>query len=354
MAPVLTGKAQELVPNGSFEAHEKCPTESAQFNLLSHWKSASEATPDLLCECASQNSLVNVNQNFAGRQKPRTGTCHAGFLAWHSDKYYEYVMVKLNSPLVKNQKYLLSFYYTLSDFSDKQVPQLGASFKTEELKLPEQPKITEYSLTDSIRNNIRLWQEFKQVYTAKGNEQFLLIGCFTEGLDRAYGDKAPEGYGPRNGDHFAYYYLDDVSLTTYTGQDLTENKHTQKNPPKKENKPNTHQKDFVPQPVYFPVNQSTVLPVYHRELDKLVTYLQQNTSCKLTVSGHTDNTGPDDINQPLSLERAQAVKNYLVQKGISQTRITCTSHSSSQPVRSNTSAVNKQRNRRVEITLHKP
>jgi len=355
-ACIFVGHTQELVPNGSFESYERCPTESAQFNLLSHWKSASEATPDLLCTCASQSSLVNVNQNFAGRQKPRTGNCHAGFLAWHSDKYFEYIMVKLNTPLVKNKKYLLNFYYTLSDFSDKQVPQLGAAFKQEELKLREQPKITEYDLTDSIRNNIRLWQEFKKVYTAKGDEQYLLIGCFTEGLDRAYGDTPPEGYGPRDGDHFAYYYIDDVSLTTFTGNELTLNTPTQKIPPKKEKQPgkNPVQKDFVPQPIYFATDKSDILPKYNKSLDQLAQYMQQCTSCRLTVSGHTDNTGQDEINQPLSLERAQAVKNYLVQKGISATRINCTNHSSAQPVRPNTNASNKQRNRRVEITINKP
>lgn len=339
----FVAQAQNLVPNGDFEKHEKCPTESAQYTLLSEWKSASQATPDLLCNCANETSLVNTILNFAGRQDPHSGNCYAGILAYHSEEYYEYLQVQLTAPLVKNQKYLLSFYYTLSDFSNQQVSSMGALFRNDVYQAPGQPRLNEWSVRDSIQNNIRLWKEFKVIYSAKGGEQYMVLGCFSPKHDKAYPDKAPQGYGPQDNDRYAYYYIDDVSLTAYSGPDLIkETPRDLENPVKR---------NFVPEPVYFNINKSDIPDKYRPSLEALATYMKQNPTSKLTVRGHTDNTGDEGINQPLSLQRAEAVKAWLVKKGIHEKRITCTSHSSNNPVKPNDSDANKQKNRRVEFIL---
>jgi outer membrane protein OmpA-like peptidoglycan-associated protein len=72
---------------------------------------------------------------------------------------------------------------------------------------------------------------------------------------------------------------------------------------------------------------------------------------KLGVYGHTDNNGSDDINIPLSEKRADAVKNYLLGKGLGVNRIETRGYGSSKPVADNSTAAGRGRNRRVEIVL---
>jgi outer membrane protein OmpA-like peptidoglycan-associated protein len=87
------------------------------------------------------------------------------------------------------------------------------------------------------------------------------------------------------------------------------------------------------------------------DLDKLAEILNKYPNAKVTLSGHTDNTGSDAINDKLSQNRADAVKTYLVGKGVKSTQITATGYGSKQPVAPNTTAGGRATNRRVEIDV---
>lgn len=77
--------------------------------------------------------------------------------------------------------------------------------------------------------------------------------------------------------------------------------------------------------------------------------IDKNFSLKL--AGHTDNVGSNDANMKLSKERAESVKNYLVDKGANASRIEATGYGETQPIASNKTAKGRQQNRRVEFTL---
>ena len=87
------------------------------------------------------------------------------------------------------------------------------------------------------------------------------------------------------------------------------------------------------------------------ELDKLYTILIDNPAMTIEIDGHTDNVGNPEANQQLSIDRANAVKNYLIVKGIKQNRITASGFGGSKPVASNTTEETKKLNRRVEFTI---
>ena len=70
--------------------------------------------------------------------------------------------------------------------------------------------------------------------------------------------------------------------------------------------------------------------------------------------GHTDSTGTDAINNPLSLQRADSVKNYLSDRGVSAARIETVGRGSREPIASNATAAGQAQNRRVEIFLRDP
>jgi outer membrane protein OmpA-like peptidoglycan-associated protein len=89
----------------------------------------------------------------------------------------------------------------------------------------------------------------------------------------------------------------------------------------------------------------------YAELDKLVTMLQENLTLEIELEGHTDNQGDADLNMILSQERVTAVKDYLVTKGISATRITGRGWGGEKPIASNDAEFTRRLNRRVEFKI---
>ena len=79
--------------------------------------------------------------------------------------------------------------------------------------------------------------------------------------------------------------------------------------------------------------------------------MKDNPAISLSIDGHTDNVGSDELNQKLSDNRAAAVKSYLVSKGIDASRITSSGHGETMPIADNTTAAGRQQNRRSEMTL---
>lgn len=87
------------------------------------------------------------------------------------------------------------------------------------------------------------------------------------------------------------------------------------------------------------------------ELNKLVEFLNENSSVKLSVDGHTDNEGSAVHNKQLSRQRAEAVRDYLISKGIDNDRITVNGYGAEKPVADNSTEEGRARNRRTEITI---
>jgi outer membrane protein OmpA-like peptidoglycan-associated protein len=72
---------------------------------------------------------------------------------------------------------------------------------------------------------------------------------------------------------------------------------------------------------------------------------------KITLEGHTDDTGSDDLNQHLSEDRANAVKDYLVSKNVDPARISVAGFGKTRPAGDNATTVGKKMNRRVEFIV---
>lgn len=105
----------------------------------------------------------------------------------------------------------------------------------------------------------------------------------------------------------------------------------------------------IPSDVSFDVGRSAIKPNFAPILNQFATSLNQNPVTTVTIIGHTDNTGSDAINNPLSIDRADAARDYLVSRGVARTRIATDGRGSREPVADNNTQQGRDKNRRVEI-----
>jgi outer membrane protein OmpA-like peptidoglycan-associated protein len=103
----------------------------------------------------------------------------------------------------------------------------------------------------------------------------------------------------------------------------------------------------------FVTNSDVIKPESFPSLDKVADFLSKNTNFRLDLVGYTDNVGSDEYNQKLSERRANAVKDYLVKKGIAETLITAVGKGETNPIADNSTAEGKEKNRRVEFITTK-
>jgi OOP family OmpA-OmpF porin len=86
-------------------------------------------------------------------------------------------------------------------------------------------------------------------------------------------------------------------------------------------------------------------------LDEAARLLRENSDVRVRVNGHTDATGPEAYNQGLSERRAEAVKNHLVENGVSANRLSTQGLGESEPIASNDTREGRALNRRVELKV---
>jgi outer membrane protein OmpA-like peptidoglycan-associated protein len=103
--------------------------------------------------------------------------------------------------------------------------------------------------------------------------------------------------------------------------------------------------------IFFVRSAAQLLPQSYQELDRLVVILNQHPTLKIELGGHTDNLGQASLNLDLSLQRVDAVKEYLVANGIDSSRLLTKGYGDTQPVARNDRELDRRRNRRVEFTI---
>lgn len=104
--------------------------------------------------------------------------------------------------------------------------------------------------------------------------------------------------------------------------------------------------------VSFDVNSDVVLPGLYTELDRIAQILVKYPDTTIVIEGHTDSTGSDTYNQGLSERRALSVQRLLVQRGVSEYRISTVGYGETRPVATNNTPEGRQMNRRVEIRVN--
>jgi len=210
-------RAQNLVPNPSFEDHDSCPQYNGNF-FCTPWFSPTRNTPDYFNQCWNGwwFDSMDVPSNRFGSQNARTGVAYAGFAGLYaSQNGREYISIKLSDTLLAGIIYNVEYYVSLADSSWGGINKLGAHFSNTPdtmyagmytYNLPFQPQLE----FDTVIIDTTNWVRLSGNYIAFGGECYLTIGVFkTDSLltyDTIQGDGSSRG---------AYYYIDDVSVVKY-------------------------------------------------------------------------------------------------------------------------------------------
>ncbi len=211
-------KAQNLVPNGSFETYSTCPDNFSQINKATPWYDPTGETSDYFNAC--DNGYLNVPFCGIGYQFSRTGVAYAGLSALNGfgEVNREYIQVKLNSALMQDSCYLVEFYSNLDNHTDYAINSLGAYLSNTAVSIMGPGSVMSYTpqiistlfLTDTLN-----WMRIAGYYKANGGEQYITIGDFKP---FSAGDTLYTGNGIFPG---AYYYIDDVTVKKVGGCDTT-------------------------------------------------------------------------------------------------------------------------------------
>lgn len=105
----------------------------------------------------------------------------------------------------------------------------------------------------------------------------------------------------------------------------------------------------IPSDISFAVGRSDIQPNFAPVLDQFAAGLRNNPNTDVRIVGHTDNTGSDATNNPLSVDRAASTRSYLTMRGVDGRRIAIDGMGERYPIANNESADGRARNRRVEI-----
>ncbi|BEU98490.1 OmpA family protein [Acidovorax sp. DW039] len=107
----------------------------------------------------------------------------------------------------------------------------------------------------------------------------------------------------------------------------------------------------IPSDISFAVGRSDIQSNFAPVLDQFAAGLRNNPNTDVRIVGHTDSTGSDAVNNPLSVDRAASTRSYLVARGVDGRRIAIDGVGSRYPIASNDTADGRARNRRVEIFM---
>jgi outer membrane protein OmpA-like peptidoglycan-associated protein len=352
---------QNLVPNGSFENFTHCPEEyemDPQITTVNNWNSPTKGTPDYF---NSGSYKCGVPYNWVGNAPAFDGNAYMGIIACmrQIDKnqiaYREYLRVELSDTLQKGINYYASMQIRLGQSCVVSCNGLGMFFSEIPLSSHSShnyPVKADVVFNDNtIISNKEGWTKVCGLFMARGGEKYLLIGNFLSNQELKYKEWDENLISTPNISPMAYYFIDDVKVKVFSDTTNYYCEGLEKDLPVVfEGKINS-KKRMVLEKLYFETDKAIILKESYRELDQLAYELRKNTTIKLAIYGYTDNVGTKEYNQKLSENRALAVRNYLLEKGVSKFRMSYIGFGDLKPIANNDSDEERQLNRRVEIEV---
>ncbi|MFM9944776.1 MAG: OmpA family protein, partial [Bacteroidia bacterium] len=334
---------ENLVPNPSFEKNDGKIVHRAEVrNHIPDWK-VSAGTPDYY-----RIKKLNTVDGYA------ILGCR-----FYTEKFndIEFISAELKETLEKDKVYCFKVYLRLRETSIYGVNAFGVLFSPE---IPKADELMYGEAKPSVKHNggaglsfKTKWMELSCTYKARGDEQFITLGSFANADSMSKIKLKGEIFE-------AYYYFDMVQLFALErgmecpcgmgSRDIPEISENDSMELSEKEAPEVF-KTFVIRNIFFENDKWDLLPESYNALDSLYDVIDENGFKKIEISGHTSNTGSRERNLLLSKNRAEAVKKYLVKKGLSSKMFVCKGYGPDQPIADNETEEGQAENRRVEFTI---
>lgn len=352
-----SGFSQNLIKNPNMDG--KCISNGyGEIIKTESWSNANGGSVDLFEKTKSKHCRHEngIPVNYMGHQPALSSEQnYAGIIAFYDDgnnnrtdsmiaakfklkdgykQYSEYLQGELTEPLVAGKVYQISFKVSLADKSARAVSSIGALLTPEKVSeksnsfLKQKPQFISYRIISDSLN----WVTLSGTYIAAGGEKFITIGCFKNEYFQSIKVVAPQ----HNDSRKAYYYIAGASVTPYISTpDLDAL---------------IYGVDYIEiMNMQFALESSVIDPQFHNELDEAAAWMIKHPDLKFFIAGYTDKTGTNTINDPLSIQRANEVKKYLVQTGVKESSLFTEGFGSDNPIEYK---IKSRQNRRVEIYLY--
>ncbi len=351
--PPKPPKPKNLVVNPSFEI----PKDSTQqldlsnpIDKLKGWDSPNKSEPKAFTSVKKLDKFYvydpyGASWDFAARSGKNVSAVNVRGGTVENPKR-EYIQGTLREPLVVGKKYYFGFWV---HYHCEGANNIGIAFLPEKAKvdngglLPFQPASYQVKVTNYDKKNT--WTLVRDSFIAYKPYQYFVIGNF-------FPDSLTKVQARQYNHYFAF--LDDIMVLEAENQAYTkpvdEKKEIQKWVGNTVTAKNTNQA-IVLESVYFDYNKSVLLPESFPSLNELADQMKAVPTLQIKVKGHTSTEGDVAYNLKLSRNRAKAVRAYLIEKGIEETRISSEGYGETQPIGPNDSEEARAKNRRVEFEI---
>ena len=333
--------SQNLVENPSFESFLDCPDHLGNFGEdLKYWSVPTLGTTDYFNSCSLG---MGIPKNFMGEQMAKFGEGYSGFYMYAPEDYREYIQGGLKEPLKKGVTYTLYFYVSLAENSDYVVRDFDVLLSARPIELTIKKGLSKWQLSKIEGNEFTLveilgnqfisddakWTKISATFLANGGEQFIIIGNFKNNASTRR-----QRLAKKKNVNGAYYFLDMVYVGEGMPSYALDEAHVFEN-------------------VRFNFDEFQLGEKGEQEIKRVYHYLQSDSTLNIVINGYTDNLGTTSYNNTLSVKRAMAVANRLIQLGLAVQRITYNGFGAAQPLGNNGDEEGRARNRRVEFIISK-
>lgn len=361
----LHASGQNLVPNPSFEEHtglpcSRIPIGKSEKFTLTDWRMPSAASPDIFSTDVSQKCWTfacspGTFESSAGHQLPRTGKNMVGLYTsgdYQGMEYHEYIQCKLKESLRAGNEYYVEFWVTRSCLVETASNNIGAFFTNQTVSRNStrsfyaNPQINETAVITESKE----WIKISGTFIPNKDMEYMMIGNFYRNSEtQTMTVETCNAKGLLSMDE-AYYYIDDIKVERTNKKPATV---VQKDITSVDLENLKVDEPIVLRNIVFEFDKTTILASSFKDLDMLLGLLRKNPGISIEISGHTDDQGAREYNQLLSEERAQAIVDYLIEKGIEGERLSFVGYGSTRPMVPNDTESGRALNRRVEFVILK-
>lgn len=351
-----------LVPNGNFDQTSKrIKKGEGELERAEPWFSPDEENVADIYSKEAKDEWA-APENKMGYQMASSEPNYVGMRLYGKKRLpRHYIQVKLNDKLVAGKDYCVSFKLALSKISRFGTNNIGAYLSKRKVRMRE---IEEYTIEPQIMHSENkifddqyLWSTICGVFTAEGGESYLTIGNFADENEMSRSDynnmRRVKGFNQLQTQD-AYYFIDDVevfnmaqieSCSCEEEEDEGDGMQVvyQENVSEQENAEAVDK--IKNQKIFFDYNSTK--PASPRALITVIQEMKKNPELSITIVGHSDSKEAEEINADLAQERAQAIADYLIEKGIAENRFNVISRGADEPADETGTKSGRAKNRRV-------